>query len=203
MKIIALVPWISLLCLSTPGHDALAAAEVGRPAPSFEVKDASGKAHRLADYAGKWLVLEWFNPECPYVRKHYGSGNMQSAQKQWTAQGVSWLSVSSSAKGRQGYLEPDQARQTARKLASSADAILLDADGRMGKAYGAKVTPHMFVIDPKGRIAYAGAIDDNDDADPAVIPKSRNYVSAALAAGLAGKPIEVSSTRAYGCGVHY
>lgn len=182
---------------------ALAAAEPGKPAPAFEVKDAAGKEHKLADYSGKWLVLEWFNKDCPYVKKHYGSGNMQALQEEITGKDVEWLTVISSAEGKQGYLTPEKAIEVAKASKSSADATLLDTDGTMGKAYGAKTTPHMFVINPKGEVVYAGAIDDNDSSDPSVIPDSTNFVRTAVDAGLAGKDIEVTSTKAYGCSVKY
>lgn len=185
---------------------ALASAEAvpGKPAPAFSVADAAGKTHALADYKGKWLVLEWFNKDCPYVRKHYGSNNMQGLQKKYTEQGVSWLTVISSAKGKQGYHEPAEALTVAadHKLASSAP-LLLDPAGVMGKAYGAKTTPHMYIINPEGVVVYAGAIDDNDSANPAVIPESKNYVAAALDEALAGKPVSKASSRPYGCSVKY
>jgi len=180
-----------------------AEAVAGKPAPAFEVKDAAGKNHKLSDYAGKWVVLEWTNKDCPYVKKHYGAGNMQKLQKDYTAKGVTWLSVISSAKGKQGYLEPAEALKVAKENKSAASAVLLDVDGKIGNAYGAKTTPHMYVIDPKGSVVYAGGIDDNDSADAAVIPKSKNFVAAALDAGMAGKKIETTSARPYGCSVKY
>jgi peroxiredoxin len=182
---------------------ARADAEPGKPAPAFEVKTADGKTAKLSDYAGKWVVLEWTNKDCPYVKKHYGSKNMQAVQKAYTGKGVTWLSVISSAPGKQGHLEGAAALAEAKGNGSAATAILLDPTGVMGKAYGAKTTPHMFVIDPKGTVVYAGAIDDNDSADPAVIKTSKNLVAAALDAGLAGKAPAVTSSRAYGCGVKY
>lgn len=182
---------------------ARASAEPGKPAPAFEVKDGAGKTHKLGDYSGRWLVLEWFNKDCPFVKKHYGSDNMQALQKELTGKKVAWLSVVSSAEGKQGYLTPAEATAVAKEEGSAAEAILLDTDGAMGKAYGAKATPHMFVINPKGEVVYAGAIDDNDSSDPSVIPTSTNYVRTAVAAGLDGKPVAVSATRAYGCSVKY
>jgi len=181
-----------------------AAAVPGEPAPEFNVQDAQGRTHTLSDYRGDWLVLEWFNKDCPYVRKHYGSGNMQDLQAEYTGKGVNWLTVISSARGKQGYLEPDEAMAVAdaHDLASSAP-YLLDSSGDMGRAYGARTTPHMFVINPEGQVVYAGAIDDNDSANPAVIPESRNYVSAALDAAMAGSEVNTASTRAYGCTVKY
>lgn len=183
---------------------ALAVALPGQPAPDFSETDASGATQALSDYKGQWLVLEWFNKDCPYVRKHYGSGNMQAVQEKYTAQDVKWLAVISSAAGKQGYLEPDQAlaEAEAHKLKASAP-FLLDTDGSMGKAYGAKTTPHMFVINPEGEVVYAGAIDDNDSASPRAIDGATNYVAAALDAGMNGQPIAVASSRAYGCSVKY
>lgn len=182
---------------------ALAEAEVNKPAPAFEVKDATGKTHKLADYKGKWLVLEWFNKDCPYVKKHYGSENMQKLQKNYTDKKVTWLSVISSAKGKQGYLTAEEALKLPAQNKSAATATLLDETGVMGKAYGAKTTPHMFVINPEGKVVYAGAIDDNDSANPNVIAKSKNYVASALDSAMAGKAVEVSSSKPYGCGVKY
>lgn len=179
-------------------------ATPGETAPAFSVTDAAGKSHKLEDYKGQWLVLEWFNKDCPYVKKHYGSGNMQSLQEKYTDKDVKWLTVISSAKGKQGYLEPKEAEAVAKdhKLAASAP-FLLDASGAMGRAYGAKTTPHMYVINPEGKLVYVGAIDDNDSANPAVIPESQNYVVAALDAALTGKEVPQSATRPYGCSVKY
>lgn len=181
-----------------------AEAVPGKAAPDFSVVDAAGKTHKLADYAGQWLVLEWFNKDCPYVKKHYGSDNMQKLQKRYAEQGVAWLTVISSAPGKQGYLEPAEAlrESKAHKLAASAP-FLLDVDGRMGRAYDARTTPHMYVINPEGTLVYAGAIDDNDSANPAVIPDSKNYLATALDAALAGKPVAEPATRPYGCTVKY
>ncbi len=178
-------------------------AEVGKNAPDFKVKDANGKEQTLKGQAGKWTVLEWYNKDCPFVKKHYESGNMQKIQKTYGAKGVNWFTVISSAEGKQGYLASADALANAKTTGSGANAILIDAAGDMGKAYGAKTTPHMFVIDPKGKLAYAGAIDDNDSSSADVIPKSKNYVAAALDAGMAGKAIEVSNSKPYGCGVKY
>lgn len=183
---------------------AFAVATPGEAAPDFAETDAAGKLHTLEDYRGQWLVLEWFNKDCPYVRKHYGSGNMQGLQEKYTAKGVKWLTVISSAKGKQGYLEPEQAlTETEAHNMNNSAPILLDPDGTMGRAYGAKTTPHMFAINPEGTVVYAGAIDDNDSANPAVIPESKNYLAAALDAAMAGEPVAEPATRAYGCSVKY
>lgn len=180
-----------------------AEAVPGKAAPAFEVKDATGKMQKLSDMKGKWIVLEWTNKDCPYVKKHYSSKNMQKIQKTYTDKGVTWLSVISSKKGDQGNLSPAEAIKVASADGAVATAILLDESGTMGKAYGAKTTPHMYVINPQGNVVYAGGIDDNDSANPAVIAKSKNYVTAALDEGLAGKPVTVASSRPYGCSVKY
>lgn len=181
-----------------------AVAVPGQPAPDFSVKDAAGKTHTLADYKGQWLVLEWFNKECPYVKKHYGSGNMQMLQGKYTDKDVKWLTVISSAEGKQGYFTAEKAIEEGsnHKLASSAP-FLLDTDGKLGKAYDAKTTPHIFIVNPQGVVVYAGAIDDNDSANPAVIPQSKNYLVAALDEGLAGKSISTAASRPYGCSIKY
>ena len=181
-----------------------AAAVPGQAAPDFSVKDAEGKTHSLADNKGEWLVLEWFNKDCPYVKKHYGSNNMQSLQSKYTDKDVKWLTIISSAEGKQGYLTAEQAIEEAKKhkLASSAP-FLLDVDGKVGKAYDAKTTPHMFVINPEGVVVYAGGIDDNDSANPAVIATSNNYVAAALDEALEGKPVTTTTSRPYGCTIKY
>jgi peroxiredoxin len=195
--------FFALLLIACLPATVLADAVPGQPAPPFEVQDASGQRQRLDDYKGKWLVLEWFNKDCPYVRKHYGSGNMQTLQKTYTAKGVAWLSVISSAKGKQGYVEPAEALRDVKTNQSAAHGVLLDPSGTMGKVYGAKTTPHMFVIDPVGTVVYAGGIDDNASANPAVIATSKNYVVAALDAAMAGQKVAIAAARPYGCHVQY
>lgn len=196
--------WFGSVVLFAAPALAFAVAVPGEKAPAFSEVDASGATRSLEDYAGQWLVLEWFNKDCPYVRKHYGSGNMQALQEKYTGKDVNWLTVISSAKGKQGYLEPTQALEVAESHNLNASVpFLLDTDGSMGRAYGAKTTPHMFIINPQGIVVYAGAIDDNDSANPAVIPKSSNYVAAALDASLAGQAVSTASSRAYGCSVKY
>lgn len=194
---------VAALALALPLF-ANAAAVPGKAAPDFSVKDAEGKTHSLADYKGDWLVLEWFNKDCPYVKKHYGSNNMQDLQKKYTDKDVKWLTIISSAQGKQGYLTAEEAVKEAKshKLASSAP-FLLDTDGKVGKAYDAKTTPHIFIINPEGVVVYAGAIDDNDSANPTVIPDSKNYVTAALDEALAGKPVSTPVSRPYGCTIKY
>jgi len=183
---------------------AMAAAQPGNPAPDFSETDASGATQSLSDFQGQWVVLEWFNKDCPFVRKHYGTGNMQALQKQYTDKDVTWLSVISSAEGKQGYLEPAEALTEAKSHDMNVSTpILLDTDGSMGRAYGAKTTPHMFIINPEGVVVYAGAIDDNDSARPSTVEGAKNYVAAALDESLSGKPVSMASSRAYGCSVKY
>lgn len=176
---------------------------VGAAAPAFSVADTKGKTHTLADYTGKWVVLEWFNPECPFVKKHYGSGNMQKLQQEYAGKGVIWLSVDSSAAGKEGNLTPEAAGKIISDWNISSTALLLDTDGKTGQAYGAKNTPHMFVINPEGKIVYEGAIDSKPTANPADIGTATNYVKAALDEAMAGKPVSTATTKPYGCSVKY
>jgi peroxiredoxin len=181
----------------------VSAAKVGEKAPDFSVTDSNGKAHKLSDFKGKWVVLEWHNQGCPYVKKHYGSGNMQKLQKEWTAKGVVWLSVISSAQGQQGYVTAAQANAYVAEQKAAATAVLLDPMGTMGQAYGAKTTPHMFVISPEGTLVYNGAIDDRPTTDLNDVPTANNFVSAALNQAMAGKAVTTATTKPYGCGVKY
>lgn len=180
-----------------------AAPRPGSPAPDFTLTDAAGKSHALSAYKGKWVVLEWVNYDCPFVRKHYGSGNMQKLQKESRGKGAVWLSINSSAPGKQGHFEGEALAARIAKEKGAMDAYLLDPDGKAGRLYKAKTTPHMFVINPEGVVTYAGAIDDKPSTDLEDIAGASNYVRAALDAGLAGKPVETSSTAPYGCGVKY
>lgn len=182
-----------------------AAAEVapGKLAPEFAVVNSQGKQVKLSDYKGKVVVLEWTNNGCPYVGKHYGSGNMQALQKSAASQGVVWLSIISSAPGTQGYVSGLEADKIVADTKAVPAAVLLDPDGKVGRLYGAQTTPHMYVIDGKGMLAYAGAIDDKPTANPNDIKGARNYVSEAIAAVMAGQPVKTASTRAYGCSVKY
>lgn len=176
---------------------------VGSAAPDFSAPDSKGKTHSLLQYKGKYVVLEWFNPECPFVKKHYTSSNMQKLQQEYASKGVVWLSVDSSAPGTQGNLSPDQAEKTMSELKTKSTALLLDQDGKVGRAYGAKNTPHMFVINPEGKIVYEGAIDSKATPNPSDIPSSTNYVKIALDESLAGKPVTTAQTKPYGCSVKY
>jgi peroxiredoxin len=176
---------------------------VGSAAPDFSLTDAKGKTHSLSQYKGKYVVLEWFNPECPFVKKHYGGGNMQNLQKQYTGKGVVWLTIDSNAPGSQGNLAPEEAEKIASSWNTHQTALLLDPDGKVGRAYGAKNTPNMVVINPDGKIAYEGAIDSKASPNPADIPSSTNYVKVALDESLAGKPVSTPQTKPYGCSVKY
>ncbi len=180
-----------------------AAVKPGDAAPDFTLPDSEGKTHSLKDHAGKWVVLEWVNFDCPFVRKHYRSGNMPALQKEWRETGVTWYSVNSSAPGKQGHFEGDELKARIASENSAADAYLLDTDGAVGRAYGAQATPHMFVIDPRGKVAYAGAIDDKPTTNLADVEGATNYVSAALTAAMAGKRVNPAATKAYGCSVKY
>jgi peroxiredoxin len=182
---------------------AASAATVGQPAPAFKLIDSTGKTRSLADYKGKTVVLEWTNHECPFVKKHYGSGNMQAQQKQATADGVVWLSVNSSAPGKQGNVDGAAAEKVRKDARAVQTAYLLDPTGATGRAYGAKTTPHMYIIDPQGVLRYAGGIDSIQSADVDDIKKATQYVPQALAELAAGKPVSVAVTRPYGCSVKY
>jgi len=180
-----------------------AAATVGEKAPEFTGVDTNGTEHSLSDFEGKIVVLEWSNHECPYVVKHYDSGNMQKIQKEATDDGVVWLTVVSSAEGKQGYLEPEEANALMEEQGSNATARIMDPSGEIGKAYGAKTTPHMYVIDEEGMLVYAGAIDSDSSFKPENIEGATNYVQEALSALENDQPIEVASTKPYGCSVKY
>ncbi len=178
-------------------------AVVGQPAPAFQLTDTSGKTVQLADFKGRHVVLEWVNPGCPYVQKHYNSGNMPTTQKGARAQQVVWLSVSSTAREAHDYKPPAELAGWLKGKGADATATLMDDDGRVGRSYGARTTPHMYLIDPQGRLVYAGAIDSKPTADPADIKSATNYVNQALAESLAGKPVSKAVTQPYGCSVKY
>jgi peroxiredoxin len=176
---------------------------IGSVAPDFSLTDAKGKTHALSQYKGKYVVLEWFNPECPFVKKHYGGRNMQNLQKEFTDKGVAWLTIASNAPGTEGSLSPEQAEKVTSAWKTHETALLLDPDGKVGRAYGAKNTPNMVIINPEGKIVYEGAIDSKATPNPADIPSSTNYVKAALDESLAGKPVSNPQTKPYGCSVKY
>ncbi len=178
-------------------------ARVGAPAPAFTCTDSNGKPRSLAEFKGKAVVLKWTNRQCPFVRKHYDRGNMQGLQKKYADKGVVWLSVVSSGPGKEGYLTASDAGTHIKSVGAAPAAVLMDPDGKLGRLYGAMTTPHLFVIDAKGNLAYAGAIDDKPSTNPDDISSAANYVVAALDAVIAGKPVAKPSTKAYGCGVKY
>jgi len=192
-----------LASLATTTLLALDSPPVGSTAPDFSLTDAKGRTHSLSQYKGKYVVLEWFNPECPFVKKHYGSGNMQKLQQEYTGKGVVWLTIDSNAPGTEGNLSADAASKIATGWKTHQTALLLDPDGKAGRAYGARNTPNMVVINPEGKIAYEGAIDSKATPNPADIPSSTNYVKVALDESLAGKSITTANTRPYGCSIKY
>ncbi|MCX7717446.1 MAG: thioredoxin family protein [Candidatus Sumerlaeaceae bacterium] len=175
----------------------VATLKVGEPAPAFALKDASGKEHKLADYKGKVVVLEWTNPQCPFVVKHYKNGDMQALAKKYQDKGVVWLAVNSSH-----FNTPEDSQNIAKEWKIE-HPVLQDPDGKVGKAYGARTTPHMFVIDKDGNLAYQGAIDSDSSRDPEAVKGATNYVAAAVDALLEGKPVENPATKPYGCSVKY
>src|SRR5437764_5608150 len=196
---------IVLACFSLAAT-ALYAAEspaVGSAAPDFSLPDVNGKTHSLSQYKGKYVVLEWFNPECPFVKKHYGSGNMQKLQAEFTGKGIVWLIVDSNAPGLEGYLSAEQANAKMAEWKTKQTALVLDPDGKAGRSYGAKNTPHMFIINPEGKIVYEGAIDSKATPNPADISTSTNYVKVALDESMSGKPVSNPNTKPYGCSVKY
>jgi len=197
-------PFLSLVLL-TFGLFApvFAAVEVGQTAQDFSLTDTQGKTHALADFKGKYVVLEWYNPDCPFVVKHYESGNMQKLQKEFTDKGVVWLSINSSATGKQGNYTSEEYNKLAEKSKATPSALLLDHDGKVGILYAAKTTPHMFIINPEGKVIYQGAIDSKPTSSAADIDSSENFVKVALDAAMAGKPVANSSTKPYGCSVKY
>jgi hypothetical protein len=194
---------IGAFALSTSGVAAQAGPEIGRAAPAFSVVDSNGKTHTLAGLRGKTVVLEWLNHGCPFVRKHYDTNNMQRLQRQYTGQGIVWLSVISSRQGEQGYSTPAEANADVKKYNGAATAVLLDTSGNMGRAYGARTTPQMYVINPRGILVYNGAIDDKPTTRHEDINGARNYLVEALTASLANRPVQTATTRPYGCSVKY
>lgn len=179
------------------------AARVGEPAPEFTATDSNGQVHKLSEYHGKFVVLEWTNRGCPYTQKHYNSGNMQRLQREWTTQGVVWLTVISSAPGKQGYVTASEENIYLKQANAAPTAVLLDPGGTVGHLYEAKTTPHVFIINPKGSLIYNGAIDDRPTADLADVNGAKNYVSLALEEATSGKLVSNPTSRPYGCSVKY
>ncbi|PSQ68989.1 MAG: thioredoxin family protein [Bacteroidetes bacterium QH_1_64_81] len=178
-------------------------ADIGEPAPDFTLKAADGETHSLSDFEGKYVVLEWLNFECPFVGKHYGSGNMQALQEKYTDEGVVWLSIVSSAPGKQGYYPPKEMIEQKKRHNGNMTAILMDPDGEIGKTYGATVTPHMYVINPDGELVYRGGIDDKPTTDEADIEGATNYVDRALTAVMNGEEVSPKQAKPYGCTIKY
>jgi len=180
-----------------------AAVPVGKPAPDFTLSDASGKPVRLSELKGKYVVLEWVNPECPYVQKHYNSGNMPALQKEYAGANVVWLAVNSTNPRAGDYKSTAQMQAWMKEKSGAPSATLLDESGKVGRAYGARTTPHMYIIDPQGQTIYAGAIDDKPTTRTADVKTAKNFVRAAMGEALAGKPVTTASTTSYGCTVKY
>jgi cytochrome oxidase Cu insertion factor (SCO1/SenC/PrrC family) len=195
-----LTAFAALAVIAAP---ATAAPAVGQPAPNFRLNDVNGRAVSLSDFRGKTVVLEWNNPECPFVRKHYGSGNMQKTQAAAKKDGVVWLSINSSAPGKQGHMDAAKAKGVLASVKAQPTAYLLDPNGVVGKTYDAKTTPHMYIVNKAGALVYAGGIDDKPTPNPADINGARNHVLAALSELKAGKPVSVPTSRPYGCNVKY
>lgn len=192
---------VAILLAATPSVHAQAA--VGQPAPSFTVNDATGKPVTLADFKGKHVVLEWTNPGCPFVQKHYDGGNMPATQKAAGDKGVVWLSMVSTAKSHQDYASPAELTAWQKSKGAAPTATLMDTDGKVGRLYAARTTPHLYIVDPAGKLVYAGGIDSIPSANPGDIKSATNYVNQSLGEALAGKAISQPVTRAYGCSVKY
>jgi peroxiredoxin len=193
----------SLVVLIFFGLTLIHAVSLDKPAPNFALKDFNGKEYNLSDFKGKYVVLEWVNFGCPFVQKHYNSGNMQALQKKYTAKNVVWLSICSSAEGKQGYYKTNELSKVTKEKGLNSTAYLLDESGEVGKLYDAKTTPHMFIINPEGNLIYAGAIDDKRSTDLADVKTAQNYVTSVLDDCLAGKKVESMATTPYGCSVKY
>lgn len=191
---------MSALALSAP---AFAKVTTGELAPDFTAVDSNGVTHNLSDFKGKTVVLEWTNHECPYVRKHYSTDNMQGTQRVADNQDIVWLSIVSSAPGNQGYVTGEQANEQTALRSAAPDAVLLDPAGDLGRLYTAQTTPHMYIVNPEGTLIYQGAIDDNVSSNPATVNGATNYVKTAMAEIDSGQALSISETRSYGCSVKY
>jgi peroxiredoxin len=199
-SVIASLAVLAALALAAPMAQAV---RVGEKAPEFTATDTNGQPHKLSEYAGKYVVLEWTNRDCPYTRKHYSTGNMQQLQREWTKKGVIWLTVQSSAPGEQGYITAPEENAYVKQANASPTAVFLDPTGAIGHLYGAKTTPDMYVINPQGILIYEGAIDNRPSADPEDVKTAENYVSLALTQAMAGRSLSVATSRPYGCSVKY
>lgn len=195
--------FVAAALLSSLVSGAVFAASVGQPAPDFTLTDVNGKAVKLSDFKGKHVVLEWHNPACPFVVKHYDSNNMQSLQGKYDAKDTVWLSINSTAKGHQDFMPDDKLKGYLTEKKASPDAYSVDADGKVGQMYGAKTTPHMYVINPAGMLVYAGAIDDKKGTSKDEVKTAKNFVVTALEESKAGKPVSTATTQPYGCSVKY
>lgn len=182
---------------------AQAAVAPGQAAPEFSLVDINGKVQKLSGYRGKYVVLEWFNSECPFVQKHYESGNMQALQARYTQKGVVWLGINSTSSRHSNYRDPARSQAILKEWKSAPSAFVLDPDGKVGKQYGARTTPHMYVIDPKGTLVYVGGIDDKPSISQRDIATAKNLVAAALDESLSGKPVGTPYAMPYGCSVKY
>jgi len=202
-----LIAFLIIGALVTPATADLSAQmqdpEIGAAAPTFTLPDTYGEEHSLSDYAGKWVILEWLNYGCPFVKKHYGSGNMQKLQSEYGERGIVWFSVVSSAPGKQGYYEPNDMNAINAEQGNQATAVLMDSDGTVGMAYGAKTTPQMYVINPEGILLYNGAIDDTPTSRVSDIEGAKNYLVQALGEAMSGQPVSQPTTQPYGCSVKY
>ncbi len=196
-------PFAFAAALTLAAGPALAAPAIGQPAPAFTIKDGAGQTRSLSEFKGKTVVLEWTNAGCPYVQKHYESGNMQGLQKGAAKDGVVWLTLISSAPGKQGYVSPAEAKTWKSTTGAGSTAVLLDPTGQVGHAYEAKTTPHMYVVNPAGTLVYMGGIDDKPTADPASLKGATNYVAAALSDVKAGRPVAKAVSKPYGCTIKY
>ena len=200
MKLQLLITTLALAAVSLAlGQE----ARIGGDAPLFTLNDADGKSHNLADYKGKFVVLEWFNEGCPFVKKHYTSGHMQKLQQEYADKNVVWFSISSSAPGKEGHMTSEQAQHTAAEWKMDSTKILLDQDAKVARMYAAKSTPHLFVIDPQGKLIYHGAIDNKPTGNTADLANAQNYVKLALDSAMGGKPVATAITRPYGCALKY
>jgi peroxiredoxin len=192
-----------LTALLLAASSAALAVNPGQPAPDFTLSDLAGKPVKLSDLKGQFVVLEWVNPDCPYVQKHYNSANMPGLQKEFGAKKVTWLSINSTREGHSEFKSPQQMGSWMKEKGGAPAATLLDRDSKVGKMYGAVTTPHMYIIDPKGTLVYAGAIDDKRSTNPADVKTAKNYVRVALDESMAGKPVSNANTSPYGCTVKY